>query len=98
MTIHPSAIISDGAQIHDAADIGPYVVIGPNVKIGSGTKVGPHAVIDGVTTIGDNCRIYAGASIGLEPQDLRFVGGTASSRPHACGQLTRSSGAIRSRR
>lgn len=72
MTIHPSAIISDGAQIDNAADIGPYAVIGPNVKIGAGTKVGPHAVIDGVTTIGENCRIYAGASIGLEPQDLRY--------------------------
>lgn len=74
MTIHPSAIISDGAQIHESANVGPGVVIGPNVKIGKGTKIGPHAIIDGITTIGEDCNIYAGASIGLEPQDLSYKG------------------------
>lgn len=72
MTIHKTAIITDGAQIHEAAEIGPYAVIGANVKIGRGTKIGPHAVIDGHTTIGEDCRISAGASIGLEPQDLGY--------------------------
>jgi UDP-N-acetylglucosamine acyltransferase len=72
MTIHKTAIISDGAQIADTAEIGPYAVIGPNVKIGAGTKIGSHAIIDGHTTIGDNCNIFAGASIGLEPQDLKY--------------------------
>lgn len=74
LTIHKTAIISDGAQIHETADIGPYAVIGPNVKIGPRTKIGPHAVIDGHTTIGADCNIFAGASIGLEPQDLRYKG------------------------
>lgn len=72
LTIHKTAIIGDGAQIHETADIGPYAVIGPNVRIGPRTKIGPHAVIDGHTTIGADCNIYAGASIGLEPQDLRY--------------------------
>lgn len=72
MTIHRTAIIADGAQIDETADIGPYAVIGPNVKIGRGTKIGAHAVIDGITTIGEDCRIFAGASIGLEPQDLSY--------------------------
>lgn len=74
MTIHRTAIISDGAQIDETAEIGPYAVIGPNVKIGPRTKVGAHAVIDGVTTIGEDCHIFAGASIGLEPQDLSYKG------------------------
>lgn len=74
MTIHQTAIIQDGAQIAAGAEIGPYAVIGPAVKIGTGTKIGAHAVIDGHTTIGDNCQIFAGASIGLEPQDLRYKG------------------------
>lgn len=72
MTIHPSAIISDGAQIHETANIGPGAVIGPNVKIGKGTKIGPHVIIDGVTEIGEDCNIFAGATIGLEPQDLSY--------------------------
>lgn len=72
MTIHKTAIISDGAQVDESAEIGPYAVIGPNVKIGARTKVGAHAVIDGVTTIGEDCKIYAGAAIGLDPQDLGY--------------------------
>lgn len=72
MTAHKTAIIAEGAEVHPTAEIGPYAVIGPNVKIGEGTKVGAHAVIDGHTTIGKNCRIYASASIGLEPQDLKY--------------------------
>jgi UDP-N-acetylglucosamine acyltransferase len=74
MTIHRTAIISDGAQIDETAQVGPYAVIGPNVKIGARTKIGAHAVIDGVTTIGQDCHIFAGASIGLEPQDLKYAG------------------------
>jgi UDP-N-acetylglucosamine acyltransferase len=74
MTIHKTAIVEDGAIIHDAAEIGPYVVIGPNVKIGAGTKVGAHSIIDGHTEIGENCHIFAGASLGLEPQDLKYKG------------------------
>ncbi len=72
--IHRTAVISEGAEIHETADIGPYVVIGSNVKIGKGTKIGPHVVIDGHTTIGEDCHIFAGASIGLEPQDLGYKG------------------------
>lgn len=70
--VHTTAIVSQGAEIDDTAKIGPYVVIGPNVRVGPGTTVGAHAIIDGYTTIGRDCRIYAGASIGLEPQDLRY--------------------------
>jgi UDP-N-acetylglucosamine acyltransferase len=72
MTIHKTAVIEDGAQVHESAQIGPFAVIGPHVKIGAGTKVGAHAIIDGHTTIGGDCHIFAGASIGLEPQDLGY--------------------------
>ncbi|MBY0357431.1 MAG: acyl-ACP--UDP-N-acetylglucosamine O-acyltransferase [Candidatus Obscuribacterales bacterium] len=72
MTIHKTAIVPDSAVVHETAQIGPYVVLGPNVKIGAGTKIDAHAVIDGHTTIGENCHIFAGAAIGLEPQDLKY--------------------------
>ncbi|MCA9805696.1 MAG: acyl-ACP--UDP-N-acetylglucosamine O-acyltransferase [Cyanobacteria bacterium HKST-UBA02] len=74
MAIHPTAIIGDGADIHELAEIGPYSVIGPNVKIGSGTIIGPHVVVDGHTEIGADCNIYAGATIGLDPQDRGYKG------------------------
>lgn len=71
-TIHRTAIIADGAQLHESVEIGPYAVIGENVVIGKGTKVGPHAVIDGHTTIGEDCNVFAGVTIGLAPQDLGY--------------------------
>jgi UDP-N-acetylglucosamine acyltransferase len=74
MTIHSTAVIDSNAQIAPDAEIGPYAVIGPNVKIGSRTKIGAHTIIDGVTTIGANCNIFPGASIGLEPQDFGYKG------------------------
>jgi UDP-N-acetylglucosamine acyltransferase len=74
MTIHKTAVVADGAQIHATAEIGPYAVIGPEVRIGAGTKIGAHCIIEGRTSIGENCKIFAGASIGLEPQDLKYKG------------------------
>lgn len=54
--------------------IGPGVVIGPDVSIGADTVVGPYAVIDGRTTIGARNQIFQFASLGAEPQDLKYRG------------------------
>ena len=72
--IHPTAIIEDGAKVAAGVKIGPYSVIGSNVEIGENTIVGPHVVITGWTKIGRECHIFQGASIGEEPQDLKFKG------------------------
>lgn len=72
--IHPTAIIQPEARIDEGVEIGPYAVIGEHVSIGSGTKVGPHAVIEGWTEIGKDNQIFQFASVGAEPQDLKFHG------------------------
>lgn len=72
--IHETAVVAPGAKIAENVEIGPYSVIGENVEIGEGTKIGPHVVIHGWTQIGKDCRIFQGASIGEEPQDLKFKG------------------------
>src|SRR5690625_5866045 len=74
MTIHPTAIVEDGAQIGADVSIGAYSIIGPRVVIGDGCTVGPHVVITGRTRIGQNCRIYQFASIGDAPQDKKYAG------------------------
>lgn len=73
--IHPTAVVDASANIDDSCDIGPYVVIGADVSIGRGTRIGPHAVVNGPTTIGENNHIFQFASIGEDPQDLKFDGG-----------------------
>ena len=74
MTIHNTAIIADGASIDATAKIGPYCVIGPNVTIDANVELKSHVNVDGHTTIGENTRVFPFASLGTEPQDLKFGG------------------------
>ena len=67
-------MIDSRAELAGSVEIGPGVVIGPRVKIGANTVIGPHAVIESDTTIGARNHIYQFASIGAEPQDLKFKG------------------------
>ncbi len=73
-SIHPTAIVAEGARIDPSVSIGPYSIIGPEVSIGAGTTVGPHCVIEGRTTIGRDNRIFQFASLGAIPQDKKYAG------------------------
>ena len=72
--IHKTAIINNNAKISESAEIGPYTVIGPNVVIEANVKIHSHVNINGNTIIGKNNQIYPFASIGNDPQDLKYNG------------------------
>tara|TARA_B100001057_G_scaffold71701_1_gene65939 strand:+ start:279 stop:1061 length:783 start_codon:yes stop_codon:yes gene_type:complete len=72
--IHQTAIIDKTAKIYSNVKIGPYSVVGANVEIGENTEVQSHVSIVGNTKIGKNNKIYPFASIGNDPQDLKFQG------------------------
>ena len=72
--IHQTAIIDSKAKLHGSVKVGPYSVIGANVEIGENTMVQSHVSIIGNTKIGKNNNIYPFASIGNDPQDLKFQG------------------------
>ena len=72
MYIHPTAIIDKSAQLAQGVKIGPYSIIGKNVTIGENTEIDSNVCIDSFTDIGSNCRIFHGAVLGKEPQDLKF--------------------------
>jgi UDP-N-acetylglucosamine acyltransferase len=76
--IHPTAIVAPGARMADDVVIGPYCVVGDEVVLGAGVSLKSHVVIDGRTTIGEATRIFPFASIGLEPQDLKYQGEASS--------------------
>jgi len=73
-SIHPTAVVSDQAELADEVQIGPHCYIGPHVRIGRGTRVGPQVVIDGHTTLGEENNIHGLASLGGAPQDLSYRG------------------------
>jgi len=72
--IHPSAIIHPEAEIDTEVEIGPYTIIAENVTIGSGTVIGPHVVVDPYVSIGPDCHIFQYASVGAQPQAIKFKG------------------------
>jgi len=72
--IHKTALVDLKAKLHSNVKVGPYSVIGANVEIGENTEVQSHVSIVGNTTIGKNNKIYPFASIGNDPQDLKFKG------------------------
>ena len=72
--IHNTAIIDTQAKIHKNVKVGPFSVIGANVEIEENTEIQSHVSILGNTKIGKNNKIYPFASIGNDPQDLKFQG------------------------
>jgi UDP-N-acetylglucosamine acyltransferase len=67
-------VVDPKAELAQGVEIGPYAVIGPEVVIGRDSRIGPHVVIDGRVRLGERNRIFPGACIGLEPQDLKYNG------------------------
>ena len=72
--IHKTAIIDPKAKIASNVNIGAYSVVGPDVEIDENTIIHSHVNISGQTLIGKENKIYPFASIGNDPQDLKFNG------------------------
>jgi UDP-N-acetylglucosamine acyltransferase len=73
-TIHPTAVVEDGAFIGEGCRIGPFCVVGPEVVLNDDCELKSHVAVVGRTTVGARTRIYPFASIGHAPQDLKFAG------------------------
>ena len=72
--IHPLASVDAGAELAEGVIIGPGAVIGPGVRVGPNCWIGPNVVLDGSLSLGYGNRIFPGACLGLEPQDLKYRG------------------------
>ncbi len=71
-SIHPTALVSENAQISDGVEIGPYCIIGPNVILKENAKLHSHVVIQGHAIIGAETTVYPFAVIGMPPQNMHF--------------------------
>jgi len=70
--IHKTSIIDSKAKISKSAIIGPYAIIGPNVTIEEKVEIHSHVNITGNTKVGTGTKIFPFASIGTQPQDLKY--------------------------
>ena len=74
LDVHPSAIVAKGAKLGAGVKIGPFCSIGSEVTLGHGVELISHVVVAGRTSIGARTRLFPFASIGHEPQDLKYKG------------------------
>ena len=72
--IHPGAVVEAGAQLGAGVIVGPFCHVGPHVILADGVELKSHVVIAGNTRIGARTRVFPFASLGHEPQDLKYRG------------------------
>lgn len=72
--IHQTAIVEDGAILGADVRIGPYCYVGPDVTLADGVELISHVVVAGRTSVGERTRVFPFASIGHQPQDLKYKG------------------------
>lgn len=72
--VHASSVIEDGASLGANVRIGPFCHVGRQVRLGDNCELVSHAVVHGRTSIGPGAKIFPFASIGHQPQDLKFHG------------------------
>ena len=72
--IHKSSLIDSKAKISNNVKIGPFCYVGPNVILDDNVELISNVHIEGNTRVGKGTRIFPFASIGTQPQDLKFKG------------------------
>lgn len=72
--IHPMAVVEPGARLGSGVTVGPFCTVGPDVTLADGVTLMSHVAVAGRTTIGARTRVFPFASLGHEPQDLKFRG------------------------
>lgn len=73
-SVHSSSIVEDGAKLGAGVKIGPFCTVGRDVTLGDDIELISHVAIAGTTAIGARTRIWPFASIGHQPQDLKYKG------------------------
>jgi UDP-N-acetylglucosamine acyltransferase len=74
VSIHPTAVVEPGATLGEGVTVGPLCVVGPQVTLEDGVELISHVAVAGETRIGARTRVWPFASLGHQPQDLKFSG------------------------
>lgn len=72
--IHPTALVAKGAELADGVSVGPYSIIGEHARIGARTQLLAHVIIEGHTTIGEDCSVRNFANLGGPPHHTGYRG------------------------
>ena len=62
-SVHPSAIVDQGAQIGEGSRVWHFVHVCGGAKIGKGVSLGQNVFVGNKVTIGDKCKIQNNVSV-----------------------------------
>jgi UDP-N-acetylglucosamine acyltransferase len=68
MTVHPTAVVEDGAVIGAGVVIGPFCHVGPRAVLEDGVRLRSHVSVTGITRVGARCDLYPGVAVGGDGQ------------------------------
>lgn len=74
MAIHPSSIVAPSAKLAHDVDVGPFCTVGPDVSLAPGVRLISHVSVLGHTDLREGVVVHPFASVGGEPQDLKYQG------------------------
>lgn len=63
VTVHPSAIVDEGAQIGEGSRVWHFVHVCGGARIGKNVSMGQGVFVGNKVTIGDNCKIQNNVSV-----------------------------------
>ena len=63
VTVHPSAIVDDGAQIGEGSRVWHFVHVCGGARIGKGVSLGQNVFVGNKVVIGDRCKIQNNVSV-----------------------------------
>ena len=72
--IHNSSVIDKKAKIGKNVKVGPFCYIGPKVQICDNVELISNVHVEGNTKLGQGTKIFPFASVGTQPQDLKYKG------------------------
>ncbi|HEY2446324.1 MAG TPA: acyl-ACP--UDP-N-acetylglucosamine O-acyltransferase [Rhizomicrobium sp.] len=79
MSLHPTALVDEGARLAAGVEIGPYCIVGPDVVLDEGVRLLSHVVVHGHTHIGARTIVHSHAALGgsaqmrkSNPPDMRL--------------------------
>ncbi len=68
MSVHPTAVVEDGAVLGAGVEIGPFCHVGARAILGEGVRLRSHVSVTGITHVGASCELYPGVALGGEGQ------------------------------
>jgi UDP-N-acetylglucosamine acyltransferase len=72
--IHPTALVSQSAQLGEGVEIGPYAFVGDDCVVGDGCVLATRSVLERNVHLGREVKVGIGSVLGGDPQDLKFQG------------------------